>query len=173
MRSRELNALDIQFRKRLSNAWDFSAGVGVEQSLGKHDGAKYTSMYSPSNDIFDFNQASAFTGLNYTFANYSTVDVSYNYVDGHTVSSALAPNPALLAISQALTIDAAFTPPIGRNIVSYTLETKAHIWTLDWSYPLGRDTSLSATYSRQDISARAGVDYANNRISLTLLHILK
>ncbi len=173
VRSRELNGLDINFRKRLSNAWDFSAGVSFERSFGKHDGAKYSNIYSPSNDIFDFSQSSAFSGISYTFANYSTLDASYNYVDGNTVSSALAPNPALLAISRALTIDTAFPAPLGRNIVSYTLETKAHIWTLGWSYPVGRDTSISATYSRQDIAARAGVDYSNNRISLTLLHILK
>lgn len=173
IRSREFNTLDVNFRKRLSNAWDFSAGVSVENSDGKYDGAMYASMYSPDNDIFDFSQTSAFTGINYTFANYSTLNLSYSFIDGYTVSNALAPNPTLLAIADALTIDAAIPAPIGRNIVAYTLETSAHIWTLDWSYPIGRDTSISAAYSWQDISARAGVDYSNNRISLTLMHILK
>ncbi len=173
VRTRELNTFEINFRKRLNNAWDFSAGVSGEQSYGKYDGAKYANMYSPHNDIFDFTQASAFSQISYTLANYSTLNASYSYVDGNTVSSALAPNPRLLAIAQALTIDAAYPAPIGRNIVSYTLETKAHIWTVDWSYPLGRDTSLTAAYSRQDIAARAGVDYSNDRISLTIMHILK
>lgn len=173
IRSREFNTLDVNFRKRLSNAWDFSAGVSVENSDGKYDGAMYASMYSPDNDIFDFSQTSVFTALNYTFANYSTLNLSYNFTDGYTVSNALAPNPTLLAIADALTIDAAIPAPAGRNIVAYSLETNAHIFTLDWSYPIGRDTSISAAYSWQDISARAGVDYSNNRTSLTLVHILK
>ena len=173
VRSRHLQTLDINFQKRLSNAWEFSAGLSLEQSEGKYDGVNYASSYNPNNDILDFTQASAFAGFDYTFANYSTLSASYSYIDGNTLSSALAPNPALLAIAQALTIDAAIPAPTGRNIVAYTLETKAHIWSVDWSYPIGRDTSVTATYSWQDIAARAGIDYSNNRISLTLMHILK
>ena len=58
-------------------------------------------------------------------------------------------------------------------IVAYTLATTAHLFSLNWSVPVGRDSSLSAGYSRQQIEARRGVDYTNDRVSLTFMHILK
>lgn len=165
--------LSLDYRKRLSPEWDFAAGVAYELNEGLEDGAAYASRYSPDNDIYDFEQASMFASLDYTFRNFSSLSASYSYVDGHTVSSALAPNPALLAIADALAPDTAFPAPPGRMIVAYTLATTAHLFSLNWSVPVGRDSSLSAGYSRQQIEAHRGVDYTNDRVSLTFMHILK
>lgn len=173
VRTRELLELSLEYRKRLSPAWDFAAGVTYEFNEGLEDSAAYASKYSPDNDIYDFQQASVFASLDYTFRNFSSLSGSYRFVDGNTVSSALAPNPALLAIADALAPDAAFTAPPGRTIVAYTLATKAHLVALNWSVPVGRDSSLTAGYSRQQIEARRGVDYTNDRVSLTFMHILK
>ncbi len=173
VRTRDTLELSLDYRKRLAPEWDFAAGLAYEFNEGLNDGAKYASRYSPKNDIFDFEQASAFASLDYTFRNFSSVSASYSYVDGNTVSSALAPNPTLLAIADALALDSAFPAPSGRMIVAYTLATKAHLYSLNWSVPIGRDSSLTAGYSRQQIQARAGVDYTNDRVSLTFMHILK
>lgn len=172
-RTRDTLELSLEYRKRLTPEWDFAAGVAYELNEGLFDGAVYASKYSPNNDIYDFNQASAFASLDYTLPNFSTLSASYSYVDGNTVSSALAPNPPLLAIATALAPDDAFPAPAGRTIVAYTLATKAHLFSLNWSFPIGRDSSLTAGYSRQQIGARRGVDYTNDRVSLTFLHILK
>jgi len=173
VRSRDLLELSLDYRKRLSPEWDFSAGLAYEFNQGLHDSVKYASKYSSANDIYDFKQASVFTALDYTFRNYSSLSASYSYVDGNTVSSALAPNPALLAISDALAPDSAFPAPVGRMIVAYTLATKAHLYSLNWSIPVGQDSSFTAGYSRQQIQARGGVEYTNDRVSLTFMHILK
>ena len=173
VRERDLLELSLDYRKRLSPEWDFAAGAAYEFNEGLKDGAAYASKYSPDNDIYDFEQASVFASIDYTFRNFSSLSASYSYVDGNTVSSALAPNPALLAIANALAPDGAFPAPAGRTIVAYTLTTKAHLYSLNWSVPVGRDSSLTAGYSRQQIKARAGVDYTNDRVSLTFLHILK
>lgn len=173
VRKRDLLELSLDYRKRLSAEWDFAAGLTYEFNEGLEDSAKYASRYSPDNDIYDFEQTSAFASLDYTFRNFSSLSASYSYVDGNTVSSALAPNPALLAISDALAPDGAFPAPAGRMIVAYTLATKAHIYSLDWSLPIGRDSSITAGYSRQQIEARRGVNYSNDRVSLTFIHILK
>jgi predicted porin len=173
IRTRDLLELNVEYRKRLSPEWDLAAGVAYEINDGRNDGAVYSSKYSPNNDIYDFEQASVFATLDYTFRNFSSLSASYSYVDGNTVSSALAPNPALLAIANALAPDGAFPAPSGRTIVAYTLATKAHLFSLNWSFPIGRDSSLTAGYNRQQIEARRGVDYTNDRVSLTFLHILK
>ena len=173
VRNRDLVELSLDYRKRLSPAWDFAAGLAYEFNEGLDDGAEYASMYSPENDIYDFEQASIFASLDYTFRNFSSLSASYSYVDGNTVSSALAPNPALLAIADALAPDGAFPAPPWRTIVAYTLATKAHLFSLNWSVPIGRDSSLTAGYSRQQIGARRGVEYSNDRVSLTFMHILK
>ncbi len=173
VRSRDLFELSLGYRKRLSPEWDFSAGANYEISEGLEDGVKYASKYSPDNDIYDFEQASVFVSTEYTFSNYSTLSGSYSYVDGNTVSSALAPNPPLLAISKALAPDSAFPAPANRMIVAYTLATKAHLFSLNWSLPVGRDSSLTAGYSRQLINGRGDLEYTNDRLSLTFLHILK
>lgn len=173
VRKRDLLELSLDYRKRLSPAWDFATGFAYEFSEGLKDGAQYASKYSPKNDIYDFEQASVFASLDYTFSNFSTLSASYSYGDGFTVSSALAPNPALLAISTALAPDTAFPAPLGRMIVAYSLDTKAHQFALNWSVPIGRDSSLTAGYSRQQIGARRGVDYTNDRVSLTFMYILK
>lgn len=172
-RTHDVLELSLNYRKRLTAQWDFAAGVAYELNEGLSDGAVYASKYSQNNDIYDFDQATAFASLDYTFRNFSSLSASYSYVDGNTVSSALAPNPRLLAIATALAPDDAFPAPAGRTIVAYTLATKAHLFSLNWSFPIGRDSSLTAGYSRQQIAARAGVDYTNDRVSLTFLHILK
>lgn len=173
VRERQLLNWDLSLRKRLSVAWEVSAGIGYERSEGNKDGARYASMYSPDNDIFDFEQGSLFVSADYTFVNDSALSASYTYVDGNTVSSALAPNPALLGISRALTPDGAYPSAPWRTIVAYTLASKAHLFALNWSLPLGQNSSVTAGYSRQQINARHGVDYSNDSLSLTLLHILK
>ena len=173
VRSRDLLELNLNYRKRLSQAWDFAAGAAYEFNEGRKDGAAYASKYSSENDIYDFKQASILTSLDYTFRNFSSVSASYSFVDGNTVSSALAPNPALLAIAEALAPDDAFPAPAGRATVAYTLATKAQLFSLNWSIPVGRDSSLTAGYSRQKIEARRGVEYTNDRVSLTFMHILK
>tara|TARA_R110001606_G_scaffold235843_2_gene383720 strand:+ start:851 stop:1756 length:906 start_codon:yes stop_codon:yes gene_type:complete len=173
VRSRDSLELSLDYRKRLSPAWDFAAGLAYEFNEGLEDGAAHASRYSPDNDIYDYEQASMFASLDYTFRNFSSLSASYSYVDGNTVSSALAPNPTLLAIADALAPDTAFPAPSGRMIVAYTLATKAHLYSLNWSVPVGRDSSLTAGYSRQQIEARRGVDYSNDRVSLTFMHILK
>ena len=173
VRTHDSLELSLAYRKRLSPAWDFSAGAAYEFNEGLEDGAAYASRYSPDNDIYDFEQASVFASLDYTFRNFSSLSASYSFVDGNTVSSALAPNPALLAIADALAPDGAFPAEPWRMIVAYTLATKAHLFALNWSVPVGRDSSLTAGYSRQQIEARRGVDYTNDRVSLTFMHILK
>lgn len=172
-RDRELLALEVTYSKRLSPAWDINAGAILEASKGLHDGQRHASVYSRRNDIYDFNQANLFAGAGYTFTNYATLSASYTWVDGYTVSSALAPNPGLGAISRALTLDKAVQPPAGRKQVAYTLVSKAHLLSLDYSLPIGRDSAISAGISRQLIKARRGVDYTNNRLSLSFMHILR
>ena len=172
-RDRELLALEISYSKRLSPAWDINAGAILEASKGLHDAERHASIYSTRNDIYDFQQASLFAGADYTFANYAALSASYTWVDGYTVSSALAPNPGLGAISRALTLDHAVQPPPGRKQVAYTLPSKAHLFSLDYSLPIGRDSAISAGISRQLIKANGGVDYTNNRLSLSVMHILR
>jgi len=172
-RDQELLTFALRYSQRLSVSWNVSAGVSYELSEGQRDGSAYASIYSDKNDIFDFTQFGVFGRASYTFANNSTLIMSYNWVDGNTVSSALAPNPRLLAIATALTLDAAVTAPPGRHQVAYTLPSRAQLFALDWSFALGGDTSLTAGVSRQDISAANGVGYSNDRFSLTLMHIIQ
>ncbi len=169
-RDRDTAELEFSYSKRLSPAWSAMAGFVFEKSDGRNDGSKYASAYSTVNDIYDFTQRSAFASLEYAFYNQSLLSLSYTIVDGNTVSSALAPNPRLLAISEALTLDPAVPAPPGRNQVAYSLKTDAHLLALDWSIPVGRDTGFSIGYARQQIEARNGVNYRNDRISLKLLH---
>jgi hypothetical protein len=98
--------------------------------------------------------------------------LNYLWIDGNTVSSALAPNPRLLAISKALTLDPAVRAPPGHPQVAYTLPTYAHLLTVNWSIPLGRDTSLNLGYGRQEIRAQDNVDYGNNQFSVTFLRAM-
>lgn len=171
-RDRELLVGEFSYDKRLSPAWAWQAGLSLEASKGLHDGARHASIYSPRNDIYDFNQVSLFTNADYTFASYAMLSASYTWVDGYTVSSALAPNPGLGALSRALTLDHAVEPPPGRKQVAYALPTRAHLLAVEYSLPVGRDSALSVGVSRQLIKANGGVDYTNNRLSLSFLHIL-
>jgi len=171
-RDRELVALEVSYSKRLTPEWALSAGGTLEASKGLHDAVRHASIYSPRNDIYDFNQAGLFASADYTFANYAMLSASYTWVDGYTVSSALAPNPGLGALSRALTLDHAVEPPPGRKQVAYALPTRAHLLEVEYSLPIGRDSALSIGVSRQLIKANGGVDYTNNRLSLSLLHIL-
>jgi 3',5'-cyclic AMP phosphodiesterase CpdA len=171
-RDRDLVELALSYNKRLSPVWSVMAGIGHTHSEGRHDGARYASIYSAKNDILDFDEQSIFASIDYAFADQSLLTLGYTWVDGYTLSSALAPNPRLLAIARALTVDPAITAPPGRNQVVYTLKSSAHLVSLDWSKPVGRDTSFSIGYSYQDIQARRGVDYQNTRISLRLMHAL-
>jgi len=171
-RDRELLAWDVSYSKRLTPEWALSAGGSLEASKGLHDALRHASIYSPRNDIYDFNQASLFATADYTFTNYAMLSANYSWIDGYTVSSALAPNPGLGALSRALTLDGAVEPPPGRKQVAYTLPTRAHLLSVEYSLPVGRDSSLSIGVSRQLIKAYGGVDYANNRLSLSFMHIL-
>jgi len=169
-RDRDTMELELSYSKRLSATWHATAGFLYEYSQGRHDGVRHSSMYSPVNDIYDFSQRGAFASAEYAFFNQALLSLSYSWVDGNTVSSALAPNPRLLGISSALTLDPAVPAPAGRRQVAYSLKTQAHLWSLDWSIPVGTDTAFSIAYALQQIAARAGVDYKNDRISVKLLH---
>jgi len=171
-RDRELLAWEVNYSKRLTPAWSISAGGSLEASKGLHDGARHASIYSPRNDIYDFNQSGLFATADYTFTNYAMLSASYSWIDGYTISSALAPNPGLGALSRALTLDSAVEPPPGRKQVAYTLPTRAHLLAVEYSLPVGRDSSLGVGISRQLIKANGGVDYTNNRLSLNFMHIL-
>lgn len=169
-RDRQIGVLDISMSKRLSPTWLFEAGVSKEFSEGSYDGQRYQSHYSSENDIYDFQQQSLFTTLEYSFSDFSTVSLEYSLIDGYTVSSALAPNPRLLGVSKALTLDPAIDAPAGRSQVAYTLETRVHLFTAHWSYPIGMDSSLTLSASRQIIIARKNVDYSNNHLSISFIH---
>lgn len=64
-------------------------------------------------------------------------------------------------------------PPPGRKQVAYALPTRAHLLAVEYSLPIGRDSALSVGVSRQLIKANGGVDYTNNRLSLSFMHILQ
>ncbi|MDX1491875.1 MAG: hypothetical protein R3332_11350 [Pseudohongiellaceae bacterium] len=169
-RDRHINTLELKLRKRLSPQWMFQAGASKEIIEGIHDGWRYQSHYSSENDIYDFDQQSLFLALEYGFSNFSTLGVEYALQDGYTISSALAPNPQLLAISRALTLDPAIEQASGLNQVAYSIKTRAHILSVNWSIPIGVDSSLTLLASRQQIIARQGVDYSNNQLGVSLLH---
>jgi hypothetical protein len=169
-RDRQISSLQVQLRKRLTPAWLIQFGAVKEFSEGLHDGQRYQSKYSARNDIYDFDQASIFTSLEYSFSDFSTLTLGYSLQDGYTVSSALAPNLALLSISKALTLDPAVEPPIGRHQVAYTLKTRAHIFDINWSIPVGRDSALAFSVSRQLIVARQNVDYSNDQLAIAFMH---
>ena len=171
-RDRELLAWEVSYSKRLTPEWAISAGGTLEGSKGLHDAVRHASIYSPRNDIYDFNQAGLFASADYTFANYALLSASYTWVDGYTISSALAPNPGLGALARALTLDHAVEPPPGRKQVAYALPTRAHLLAVEYSLPIGRDSAVSVGVSRQLIKANGGVDYTNNRLSLSVMHIL-
>lgn len=162
----------MSYSKRLTPEWAISAGGTLEGSKGLHDAVRHASLYSPRNDIYDFNQAGLFASADYTFANYALLSASYTWVDGYTISSALAPNPGLGALARALTLDHAVEPPPGRKQVAYALPTRAHLLAVEYSLPIGRDSAVSVGVSRQLIKANGGVDYTNNRLSLSVMHIL-
>jgi hypothetical protein len=171
-RDRELLAWELSYSKRLTPEWALSAGGSLEASKGLHDAVRHASIYSARNDIYDFNQASLFASADYTFVSYAMLSATYTWIDGYTVSSALAPNPGLGALSRALTLDHAVEPPPGRKQVAYALPTRAHLLAVEYSLPVGRDSALSVGVSRQLIKANGGVDYTNNRLSLSFMHIL-
>jgi hypothetical protein len=171
-RDREIVEWELSYGKRLSAAWNVTAGTVFEASKGIHDAQRHASVYSTRNDIYDFNQGSVFVAADYTSSNYAILSASYTWADGYTVSSALAPNPGLGSIARALTSDHAVPVPVGRKQVAYTLPSGAHLFDLNYSLPVGRDSSINAGVSRQIIKANRGVDYTNNRISLTFVHIL-
>ncbi len=172
-RDREVAELEISYGKRLSALWNLTAGVTYEVSKGIHDARRHASIYSTRNDIYDFNQGSVFAGADYTLNNYAVVSASYTFGDGYVVSSALAPNPGLGSISRALTADHAVRPPVGRKQVAYTLPARTHLVEVNYSHPVGRDSSVNVGISRQIVKARQGVDYTNNRISLRFIQILR
>ncbi len=172
-RDRELLSLELDYSKRLTPAWALSLGTVLEASKGLHDAQRHASLYSPRNDIYDFNQAGLLGSVEYTFANYATLSAGYAWTDGYTISSALAPNPGLGALSRALTLDHAVRPPPGRKQVAYALPTKTQDFSLDYSLPFGRNSAVSVGLSRQLIEADGGVDYRNTRLRLSLVHILR
>lgn len=171
-RDREVMELEISYGKRLSALWNLTAGATYEVSKGIHDARRHASIYSTRNDIYDFNQGSVFAGADYTLRNYAVISASYTFGDGYVVSSALAPNPGLGSISRALTADHAVQPPVGRKQVAYTLPARTHLVDVNYSHPIGRDSSINVGISRQLVKARQGVDYTNNRISLRFIQIL-
>ncbi len=172
-RDREVAELEVSYGKRLSALWNLTAGATYEISKGIHDARRHASIYSTRNDIYDFNQGSVFAGADYTLNNYAVVSASYTFGDGYVVSSALAPNPGLGSISRALTADHAVRPPVGRKQVAYTLPARTHLVEVNYSHPVGRDSSVNVGISRQIVKARQGVDYTNNRISLRFIQILR
>ncbi len=172
-RDRELLSLELDYSKRLTPAWVLSLGTVLESSKGLHDAQRHASLYSARNDIYDFNQAGLLASAEYTFANYATLSAGYAWTDGYTISSALAPNPGLGALSRALTLDHAVRPPPGRKQVAYALPTRTHEFTLDYSLPFGRNSAVSLGLGRQLIEADGGVDYRNTRLRLSLVHILR
>ncbi len=148
-------------------------GTVLDASKGLHDAQRHASFYSTRNDIFDFNQGGVLASAEYTFANDATLTAGYTWTDGYTVSSALAPNPGLGALSRALTSDHAVRPPPSRKQVAYALPTKTHELRLDYSLPFGRNSAVSLGVGRQLIKADGGVDYRNTRLSLSLVYILR
>lgn len=172
-RDRELLSLELDYSKRLTPAWAVSVGTVLDASQGRHDARRHASLFSTRNDIFDFNQAGLQASAEYTFANYATLTAAYRWTDGHTVSSALAPNPALRELSRALTVDKAVRPPPGRTQVAYALPTKTQEFSLDYSLPFGRNSAVNVGVGRQLIKADGGVDYRNTRLRLSLVHILR
>ncbi|MDP1932182.1 MAG: hypothetical protein Q8L60_12070 [Gammaproteobacteria bacterium] len=171
-RDRHIAEFELSYSKRLSPAWNTRIGAAHEVSEGTHDGRRYASQYSTRNDIFDFDQTTLFATMDYVFANDTMLALTYTWIDGNTVSSALAPNPRLLGIAKALTLDPAVKAPPGRNQVAYSLASRAHLVALDWSIPLGRDTSLNLGYVRQEIRADSSVDYGNDQFSVTFMLVL-
>lgn len=168
-RDRHVTKFELHYSKRLSPAWHAMAGTTYEFSEGINDGRSNATPISARNDIFDFEQASLFATVDYALTNNTLLALSYTWIDGYTVSSALAPNPRLLGIAKALTFDPAVQAPVGRNQVAYSIASRTHMLALDWSIPLGRDTSLNLGYARQEIRADNSVEYGNDQFSVTFL----
>ncbi|OGT73727.1 MAG: hypothetical protein A3H44_09430 [Gammaproteobacteria bacterium RIFCSPLOWO2_02_FULL_57_10] len=168
-RDRQITEVALSYSKRLSPAWHAMVGTTYESSEGVNDDRGNASPYSTRNDIFDFEQAGIFASADYAFANSTLLALSYTWIDGYTVSSALAPNPRLLRIAKALTLDPAVQAPPGRHQVAYTLPTHAHLLALDWSIPVGRDSSVNLGYARQEIRADDSVEYGNDQFSVTFM----
>lgn len=171
-RDRYVSAVELRYSKRLTAAWNTRFGAAYEISEGINDDRLNSSKYSPLNDIFDFDQFRLFAGVDYTFVNNSTLSAGYTWVDGNTVSSALAPNPRLLAISRALTLDTAVKAPPGRDQVAYTLASHSHFLSLIWSIPANANTSVNLGFTRHDVRAKNNINYGNNQFSVTILRVM-
>lgn len=118
--------------------------------------------------LYDFDATTLSVGFDYDLNNIVMMSLSYNMIDGATVASTQQAGLLVYNLSRAFYRDDA----IGGTQVAYQLETITDDWTVNLSYPLGRDTSLDIGYSWQSIEGPRQFDYDNKSLRLTFTHRL-
>ena len=172
-RDNELLTLDVSYLKRLSPAWFLTLGADYQQSNTDSlppDPILDSLGYSPDRrlpfELYDYDSASLYADLEYSFENGMLVNAGFRRVNGFTVSSTTRPTLALYKVADALYSDPAFT----QGWVAYLLEADTNEWSLGVSIPSGLDSSINLGYSFYDISAVSGNNYLNRIFSISYVH---
>tara|TARA_B110000858_G_scaffold112419_2_gene128589 strand:+ start:6361 stop:7290 length:930 start_codon:yes stop_codon:yes gene_type:complete len=172
-RDNELLTVDLSYLKRLSPAWFLTLGVDYQQSSADslpHDPIIDSLGYSPDNnlpfELYDYESASVYIDLEYSFENGMLLNAGYRRVDGFTVSSTTMPTHALYKVADALYPDPAFKAAW----VAYLLEADTDEWSLGLSIPSGLDSSINLGYGFYNISAISGNSYVNRILSVSYVH---
>lgn len=172
-RDNDLVTLELNFQKRLSPAWFFSAGIDYQSSRSDSlsmDPPLGEFAYDPDTrlpyELYDYDSASVFAELEYAFENGVLLTGGYRRIDGHTISSTLTPSLHLYKHAEAFYLDPAFDSPW----YAYLLEANTDEWSVGVSLPVAIDSAIDVGYSWHDIQAGGGREYDNSLLTFTFVH---
>lgn len=171
-RDRDLYNVQMTLGKRFTPAWSAELGISRETSRGNSENwvdfkkLPYIPGITRPTDPFDYYNNVAFASVDYDLESGWLINISYQYIDGYIVASAVPPVPELFLHAKAVALDPAFN----HRQLLYLLKSETDGIAVTLSIPLGQDSALDLRYSAQDIFAPHVGDYGNWGTSVTLLH---
>lgn len=169
--------VEIGLEKRFQSGFLLSAGMDYQRNYSdllpvdqRVLAFGYDELTRLPFELFDFESASVFAGVEYALLNGWMTNLSYRRINGATVASTTEPSLAIYKVSNAFYSDPAFGQNFSRPWFAYQIESNTNQWGAGVSIPVLQDTSIDFAFNWNDIKGPSVRDYENTIYAFTLTH---
>jgi hypothetical protein len=140
----------------------------ITNTLSARGGASYRIKDSDSR-VFDNKDARFFINADLLLNNKVTSYLTFNYINGQTVSTIDINNTPIEILNMVDPADIEFDPTFGADQLAYRFDSKTRFLTLGINYALAQKHSLDLSLRNVHSRAGGGIDYDTTQWSLSYL----
>ncbi len=155
----------INLEKRFTPALHARVGFTHEKRTAeKQNATPY--VHTISGDVFNQSNNEFSAAIDYTLINNSMLSARYTYRDGE-IDASTNPGSAFFAFSKAIAQDHQLCDSCQKYVV-YLINAASHGFVIDWNWPLGNDSSVSASIERRITDTDGNNTYTANILQIKL-----